>query len=96
MLLDPKHRAALVAIFAQHLPTNTVVWAYGSRVNGAAHSGSDLDLVVLPTLEYAALARCRQALQASNIPFLVQLHAWSALPATFHTEIMRQYVVFYP
>ncbi len=40
--LQPKHREALLR---EHLP-DVEVWAYGSRVNGRSHDGSDLDLVL--------------------------------------------------
>ncbi len=43
--LQPKHRKALEALLREHLP-DVEVWAYGSRVNGRSHDGSDLDLVL--------------------------------------------------
>ena len=73
------------------------MWAYGSRVNGQSHEGSDLDLVLRsPTLEplggeYFELI---DALEQSNIPILVQVHDWTRLPESFHKEIERDYVVF--
>ena len=45
MLLREKDKQTLLQIFATvEIPIE--VWAYGSRVTGVAHSGSDLDLVV--------------------------------------------------
>ncbi|MCC7431655.1 nucleotidyltransferase domain-containing protein, partial [bacterium] len=45
MLLREQDRKALTSIFeTAQMPFE--VWAYGSRVNGLAHSGSDLDLVI--------------------------------------------------
>ena len=43
--LLPKHRWALEALLRKYLP-DVEVWAYGSRVNGRSHGGSDLDLVL--------------------------------------------------
>ena len=43
--LSPKHRAVIEALLRKHLP-DVEVWAYGSRVNGQSHDGSDLDLVL--------------------------------------------------
>ena len=40
-----RHRAMLEALLKEHLP-EVEVWAYGSRVNGQSHDGSDLDLVL--------------------------------------------------
>ena len=45
MLLRTKDKEQLIAIFdTASLPIE--VWAYGSRVNGKAHEGSDLDIVI--------------------------------------------------
>ena len=72
-------------------------WAYGSRVNGESHPGSDLDLVLrTPTLEPIPDTMLRgfsAALERSNIPILVQAHDWARLPESFHREIERNYVV---
>ena len=72
------------------------VWAYGSRVNGMSHPGSDLDLVLRgPTLEQLGdgFHDLVKAFQESNIPILVQAHDWARLPESFHREIERDYVV---
>ena len=72
------------------------VWAYGSRVNGMSHPGSDLDLVLRsPTLEQLGdgFHDLVEAFQESNIPILIQAHDWARLPESFHREIERDYVV---
>ena len=43
--LLPRHRAQIETLLREHLP-GVEVWAYGSRVNGRSHDGSDLDLVL--------------------------------------------------
>ncbi len=43
--LQPRHRAMPEALLRKRLP-DAEVWAYGSRINGRAHDGSDLDLVL--------------------------------------------------
>jgi predicted nucleotidyltransferase len=45
LLLSDRHLHTLQALLAQHAP-GAEVWAYGSRVTGGAHEGSDLDLVL--------------------------------------------------
>ncbi len=45
MLIMEKDKQALLRIFST-VSFPIEVWAYGSRVNGAAHEGSDLDLVI--------------------------------------------------
>ena len=94
--LSPKHRAELTALLREHLP-DVEVWAYGSRVNGRSHDGSDLDLVLrgpgLQEIPIAAVGDFQEALRDSNIPFLVEAHDWARLPAYFHHEIERGHVV---
>ena len=56
------------------------VWAYGSRVNGESHEGSNLDLVLRSsTLEPLGIAFTDlvEMFRASNIPFLVQVCDWA-------------------
>ena len=93
--LSPRHRRMVEELLREHVP-DAEVWAYGSRVNGESHEGSDLDLVVRgPALgplgvEFIDLV---EALRESNIPILVQAHDWANLPHSFHREIERDYVV---
>ena len=95
LALADRHRAMLEALLREHVP-HADVWAYGSRVNGAGHDASDLDLVLRgPGLRpvgdgfHALLG----ALRESNLPILVQAHDWATLPERFHREIERDYVV---
>ena len=93
--LSPRHRRMVEELLREHVP-DAEVWAYGSRVNGESHEGSDLDLVVRgPALEPLGVEFIDlvEALQVSNIPILVQAHDWSNLPESFHREIERDYVV---
>ena len=94
--LLPRHREMLLALLREHLP-GIEVWAYGSRVNGQSHDGSDLDLVLrspdLQKIPVGQVADFREALRESNIPFLVEARDWARLPKGFHPEIEREYVV---
>ena len=94
--LLPRHREMLLALLREHLP-GIEVWAYGSRVNGQSHDGSDLDLVLRsPDLQEIPIGRVGdlwEALRESNIPFLVEARDWARLPKGFHPEIEREYVV---
>ena len=94
--LKPRHRAAIEALLKEHLP-GVEAWAYGSRVNGRSHDGSDLDLVLrgpdLARIDASRLIDFTEALRDSTIPFLVEAHDWSRLPESFHREIERDHVV---
>ncbi len=94
--LQPRHRELIERLLRLHLP-GVEVWAYGSRINGRSHGGSDLDLVLrgpgLAPLSSEMLGRLEDAFRESNIPFLVEARDWARLPASFHAEIERGYVV---
>ena len=93
--LPLRYRRIVEALLREHVP-DAEVWAYGSRVNGESHEGSDLDLVVrgpgLAPLGEGFL-NLLEAIEESNIPILVQVHDWARLPKSFHQEIEREYVV---
>ncbi len=95
--LSSRHRSMIGKLLALFLP-EVEVWAYGSRVNGRSHDGSDLDLVLrAPGLRPIALGQLRdftEALTDSTIPFLVEARDWARLPERFQREIERDYVVF--
>ena len=75
------------------------VWAYGSRVNGEAHDGSDLDLVIrshdLQKLPIDVLLDIKDKIQQSNIPIVVELFDWARLPQSFQRNIEDQHEVLY-
>lgn len=98
MMLKPKYTAMLLDIFSK-VDWPIEVWAYGSRVNGGAHDGSDLDLVVrslddalLPIEIYADIV---EQIRQSNIPILVQLFDLRRLPIEFQRNIRVSHEVIY-
>jgi predicted nucleotidyltransferase len=97
--LRSEHLAELRQLLRRHVP-GIQVWAYGSRVTGGAHGGSDLDLVLRQPADLsrrsAVLPELREALQQSRLPMLVDVHDWAELPASFHREIERGHVVIEP
>ena len=94
--LLPPHRQTTEEILRSRAP-GVEVWAYASRVNSRSHPGSDLDLVLRgpglapPPLE--VLEALSEAFHDSTIPFFVEARDWTRLPASFHAEIERHYVV---
>ena len=93
--LDLTHNELLLlqALLKKHLP-DIEVWAYGSRVNGKAHSASDLDMVIFSGPEQAmVIAELREALEDSNLPFRVDLFVWDQVPENFRKVIRERYVV---
>ena len=92
MILRAKDRQALRHIFDQQLHGQGLqVLAYGSRVTGEAHEGSDLDLVIRALdgkrCDLSVLAGTQEAIGESTIPILVELRDYYRLPASFQSEI---------
>ena len=90
-----RHRDQLEALLREHVP-GVEVWAYGSRVNGRSHEGSDLDLVLRSAMLEPlgeGFFDLLEAIEKSNIPILVQAHDWARLPESFHREIEQGYVI---
>ena len=94
--LPRRYRDQIEALLREHVP-GVEVWAYGSRVTGKSHKGSDLDLVLrgpdLKRIPGGQLMDLIEALEESNVPIIVQAHDWARLPERFHREIEREYVV---
>ncbi len=98
MILRNKDKERLIALFST--TTQPIeVWAYGSRVNGDAHEGSDLDLVIrTPNLEKLPIdvfLDLKEKIQESNIPIVVELFDWSRLPVSFHKNILAKHEVLF-
>jgi predicted nucleotidyltransferase len=98
MLLREKDKNTLLKIFST-VNTPMEVWAYGSRVSGTAHEGSDLDLVIRSKdsqqLAAGIFMELKEKITESNIPIIVELFDWTRLPESFHHNIEAQYEVFF-
>lgn len=98
MLLRNKDKQRLLQIFSS-VKTPLEVWAYGSRVSGTAHEGSDLDLVIrtqnLKPLDTEVFTSLVEKIKESNIPILVELRDWAMLPESFHRNIEQQHEVLF-
>jgi predicted nucleotidyltransferase len=94
--LPAKYLSMLLQALDAHVP-DAEVWAYGSRVKGQAHDGSDLDLVLRNPVQLGRpqerLYALRDALEESNLPILVEVLDWARLPEEFRREIRRSHVV---
>ena len=95
LALPRRYRDQLEALLREHVP-GVEVWAYGSRLNGESHDGSDLDMALCgPALEPldGGFNDLLEAIEKSTIPILVQAHDWARLPESFHREIERDCIV---
>jgi uncharacterized protein len=98
MILREKDRQTLLQIFSR-IDISCEVWAYGSRVNGTAHAGSDLDLVIRRknggSIPMETLIDLTEKIQESNIPILVELRDWNNLPENFREQILKCYEILF-
>ncbi|MCD8049184.1 MAG: nucleotidyltransferase domain-containing protein [Clostridia bacterium] len=91
-----KHLDMLKNIFSAYCP-RAEIWAYGSRVDGDSHEGSDLDLAVKSfNDENKSIGELRARLNDSNIPFLIDICEFDKLPKSFRDEIVKKYVSVFP
>ena len=86
-------RKTLLALIKRHLP-NTTAWVYGSRVKWTSRPQSDLDLVVFTKPDQERrVSELREAFEESNLPFLVGLFVWDAVPEQFRKQIEADHAV---
>jgi type I restriction enzyme S subunit len=90
IFIDNKSLKELRSIIKKLYP-KAIVCAYGSRVGYDAnnfHSGSDLDLAIKDFgQDNHDIFELREAFQESNIPFLIDVSEFNALPLSFQKEI---------
>jgi len=96
LFIQTEHLNMLRDIFQSYCP-KAEIWAYGSRLNGNAHEGSDLDLVIKSfNEEEKYLFELKEILNESNIPFIVDIHEYNYLPDSFKEEILKKYLIIFP
>ncbi|MDR2428351.1 MAG: nucleotidyltransferase domain-containing protein [Candidatus Margulisbacteria bacterium] len=93
LFLPPETLKEIQTIIKTRYP-RAVVWAYGSRIDGTAQENSDIDLVVKDFGQPdGSILRLRADLNASHVPFLIDLLEFRSLPESFQQEILKNYVV---
>ena len=92
--IKEKHLTTLLRILNEHVP-EWEVWAFGSRVSGHAHRGSDLDLVLVgpEPVPIERLGSLLGALEESSPPFFVDVLDWRGIPASFRENIEKERIL---
>jgi type I restriction enzyme S subunit len=93
--LEPRHRDLVRAILQRHV-AGVEVRAFGSRANGRARRASDLDLLLMTKapLEPVVLARLKDDLTESDLPFRVDVLDAADVGASFLATIKHDEVPF--
>jgi len=81
-------------ILQTHVPQHEV-WAFGSRVKGAAKPYSDLDLAIITqqALPLSVLGALTDAFAESDLPWRVDVVDWACTSDPFRAIIEQQKVV---
>jgi len=96
LFVKEKYLKILRSIFKDYCP-KAEIWAYGSRVDGSAHDGSDLDLAVKTFNDDTKnIIDLKEILKESSIPFLIDIFELDKLPENFQKEIKKRYIVIFP
>lgn len=89
LFLNPQSLKMLLEIFRTYCPKATI-WAYGSRIKGEAHDGSDLNLVVKTFNDNGKkLYTLKQLLNDSNIPILIDIHDLTICQNLFKKKLRK-------
>lgn len=95
--LDARDRDTILAIAQRVFKTPVEILAYGSRVDGTAHEGSDLDLVLRSKdetqIDMSEFSNFKIEIEDSNIPILVQVFDWASMPESFRKNVLKNYIV---
>ena len=95
LFIDKKDLNILKNILKEFCP-NSEVYAYGSRINGKAHEGSDLDLTIKNFPKDKYLFDLKELFSNSNISFLIDVTLYENLPQSFKEEIDKNKVKIPP
>ncbi len=85
--LTTPQQAALHAVFARYADRLQSVGVYGSRVQGRARPGSDVDLVVYGCVTADDIAQIRQDLDDSDLSIFSNVTAYESIA---HVPLKQQ------
>ncbi len=96
--LEEKYRHLVVDLLKKHLPSDAMVWVFGSRANRKPKPFSDLDLAidVGHPLPYSTLLDLKQDFEESELPYKVDLVDRHTLTPSFGERVDddRAYTLF--
>ena len=91
--ITDEQREIIQLLIKKYLP-DTLVWAFGSRVQYKAKKESDLDLAAFIKPEQNSdFFELKDAFEESDLPFRVDLLDWNKIPENFKENIEAEYMV---
>ena len=90
LYIRPEYLQEIKQILHKRLPETAQVLAYGSRVVGNYHNGSDLDLAIENIVDYSVIDELKDDFSYSNIPILIDIHLLNRLPQLWQENIKKQ------
>ena len=95
--LTPAHREIIMDIARRYLAGFRVI-AFGSRVQGRARPGSDLDLCIIGNnpLPDASRRHLMAEFDDALLPFRVDIVEWHDLPSSLQAQIDRDHIPLFP
>lgn len=84
----------IIAILRRHAP-QCEAWAFGSRVRGKAEQHADLDVVLVgpEPLPWEDLEALKEGFAESDLPVIVDVHDWQAIPEDSQRRISEEHEV---
>jgi predicted nucleotidyltransferase len=92
-MIDPRHLENVRRIVLEGLGDRPAkLFLFGSHARGDARSGSDIDVAVLPVepVPASVLARIREALEESRVPYQVDLVDLARAEEDFVKSALRE------
>ena len=96
LFLKHEYLQMLIDIFNSYCP-KAEIWAFGCRIRGEAHDGSDLDLAVKKfNCPDKNIYKLRELINDSDIPIIVEILDFNNIPSYIQDEIMKDCIVIFP
>lgn len=94
--IRPQERALVEAILKEFLPPEAKIWVFGSRINGKARRGSDLDLAIElgRPLNHQEALNLAEAFEESDLPYKVDIVDLQSVAGYFKAIIERDRIVW--
>lgn len=97
-----RHLEAIVRLVEREIP-ECEVWVFGSRADGSSYDGSDIDLAIRGSsrdgtdscVNWSKIFDLQNGLDESDIPYMVDLMPWEALPSRIQGRAQEHHIVIH-